>query len=66
MMAARRDHRTSGETEHLDTVARLLATAILRHRLRVYSAKKRSEKELELLPQQSVHVVEPASRDGER
>ena len=65
-MADRGVHEKTVVTEHLDTVARLLATAILRHRLRVYSAKKRSEKELELLPQQSVHVVEPASRDGER
>ena len=57
---------TGTANAHLDTIARILAEAILRRRLRVLSERDKRKKRLAVLPQQSVHVVEPRSRDGER
>ena len=50
--------------ERLDAVARLLAEAILRSRLRRNRGKSSRNNSLDLVPNSSAHVVE-TSRNGE-
>ncbi len=65
MMVARCDRETPDAAGHLDTVARLLAAAILRRRLRVFSRAEAREKSLEVSRLVSAHAIEPESRCGE-